>query len=199
MGWKARPKTTMRWEQPAALDRIRASAGEPGGRGLSPEKERMIRTSVINRAVQEGLIDASEREAFERYGSADLWGLVDALNEREAARRAGGNGSLAAGAARCDDAERLLASAEAEGRFPRSRRAFWRERLRADPERTRVLLTARPHQGGLTPVLTAAKSPPLVDQERVDHERGFAAAFPGPARTLGYAMDRRPGRITDRS
>lgn len=154
---------------------------------------------MLRRALDEHLIDESESEAFERYGRADLWALVDVLNQRDAECRASGNGSVAAASRRRDDDEAMLANAEAEGRFPSSRRAFWRAQLAAERRRTTMRLTAPPDQGGLMPVATAATAPPVGGRAQIDHERAFAAAFPGPARTLGYTLDRRPGRIRDRS
>src|SRR5215218_9728773 len=187
MPWKVTPK--LKWHMLGAP--IRASAGGGEYSRLSREQERVLRTAVLSRAVDEGLIPQNDLDNWRRYAEGDLWGTVDLLNQMADARRQSANGSLTATAPRREpDAEAIIAAAIEDGRFSAQRADHWRQRLAADPRGTRVLLTAPPDQGGLTPLLAASPRPASPEREQAQHERAFAATFPSQARELGYEIRR---------
>lgn len=80
--------------------------------------------------------------------------------------------------------DRVISAAIAAGRFSESRRPFYEDRWAADPEGTRVLLTAAPEEGGLAAVEpesttpTASSSGVATDPESgLMHYRGYPVAM----------------------
>jgi hypothetical protein len=171
----------------ASRDESRAVMANRGGAGMTPEQIAALAAGYgldPDTATEADIMAAANAAAEARKAepeptpapepvaaSAALPEGVVAIDSDELARLRAGAQTAQELAAERDrrDRDAVLAAALGEGRFPPARRAVYERAWQADPEGTRLLLTASEAEGGLAPNTIPAQARG-ADRQEADGE-----------------------------